>query len=151
MLLRYSHKPSSLCRNWRFWQKSVVIQGWGRIGTLPHHRKYSCTIYANNQVDSQSTCTWFWKYVKSASCSSNFNSFTNLSNQFLFGGRNCRRFYLLCQRWPRLSAMMIESNSLTASQVAEEAECGQATIINIRTTLRQFGSMHVPPTWIGWK
>ncbi|KAJ5471818.1 hypothetical protein N7539_008761 [Penicillium diatomitis] len=33
--------------------------------------------------------------------------------------------------------------------MAEEAECSQATIINIRANLRQFGSVHAPPTRIG--
>lgn len=46
---------------------------------------------------------------------------------------------------------MIESQSITTSQMAEEAECSQATIINIRANLRQFGSVHAPPTRIGRK
>jgi transposase len=44
---------------------------------------------------------------------------------------------------------MIESQSLGTSKMAEEAECSQATIINIRANLRQFGSVHAPPTRIG--
>ena len=46
---------------------------------------------------------------------------------------------------------MIESQSLTTSQMAEEAECSKLTIINIRRNLRLFGSVHAPPTRIGRK
>ena len=46
---------------------------------------------------------------------------------------------------------MIESQSLTTSQMAEEAECSKLTIINIRRNLRLFGSIHAPPTRIGRK
>jgi transposase len=35
--------------------------------------------------------------------------------------------------------------------MAEEAECSKVTIINIRRNLRQFGSVHAPPTRIGRK
>jgi hypothetical protein len=35
--------------------------------------------------------------------------------------------------------------------MAEEAECGKATIITIRRNLRQFGSGYAPPTRIGRK
>jgi transposase len=44
---------------------------------------------------------------------------------------------------------MIESQSLSMSQMAEEAECSKVTIINIRRNLRQFGSVHAPPNQIG--
>ncbi|KAI2681221.1 hypothetical protein DTO013E5_7825 [Penicillium roqueforti] len=46
---------------------------------------------------------------------------------------------------------MIESQSLTTTQMAEEAECSKVTIINIRRNLRQFGSVHAPPTRVGRK
>lgn len=46
---------------------------------------------------------------------------------------------------------MIESQSLTTSQMAEEAECSKLTITNIRRNLRLFGSVHAPPTRIGRK
>lgn len=46
---------------------------------------------------------------------------------------------------------MIESKSLTTSQMAEEAECSKLTVVNIRRNLRQFGSVHAPPTRIGRK
>jgi transposase len=46
---------------------------------------------------------------------------------------------------------MIESQSLSTSRMAEEAEYSQATIIDIRANLRQFGSVHAPPTRIGRK
>ena len=46
---------------------------------------------------------------------------------------------------------MIESQSRTTSQMAEEAGCSKLTIINIRRNLQLFGSVHVPPTWIGRK
>lgn len=46
---------------------------------------------------------------------------------------------------------MIESQSLTTSQMAEEAECSKLTIINTRRNLRLFGSVHAPPTRVGRK
>jgi hypothetical protein len=46
---------------------------------------------------------------------------------------------------------MIESQSLTTSEMAEEAECSKLTIINIRRNLRQFGNVHAPLTRIGRK
>jgi transposase len=46
---------------------------------------------------------------------------------------------------------MIESQSLGTSKMDEEAKCSQATIINIRSNLRQFGNVHAPPTRIGRK
>ena len=46
---------------------------------------------------------------------------------------------------------MIESQSFTTSQMAEEAECTKLTIINIRRNLRQFGAIHAPQTRIGRK
>lgn len=46
---------------------------------------------------------------------------------------------------------MVESQSLTTSQMAEEAECSKLTIINIRRNLRQFGSVHAPVTRVGRK
>ena len=61
-----------------------------------------------------------------------------------------------CNMAPRLSLSklylirdMIESQSLTTSQMAEEAECSKLTIINIRRNLRHFGSVHAPLTRIG--
>ena len=39
---------------------------------------------------------------------------------------------------------MIESQSFTTSQMAEEAECTKVTIINIRRNLRQFGNYICP-------
>lgn len=44
---------------------------------------------------------------------------------------------------------MIESQMLTTSQMAEEAECSERTIKNIRKNLRQFGNVHAPPNRIG--
>ncbi|OQD92153.1 hypothetical protein PENSOL_c044G07464 [Penicillium solitum] len=46
---------------------------------------------------------------------------------------------------------MIGSQSLITTQMAEEAECSKVMIINIRRNLRQFGSVHAPPTRIGRK
>ncbi|KAJ5348522.1 uncharacterized protein N7506_001775 [Penicillium brevicompactum] len=46
---------------------------------------------------------------------------------------------------------MIESQPLDTSRMTEEAECSEATIINIPANLRQFGSVHAPPTRIGRK
>ncbi|OQD72532.1 hypothetical protein PENANT_c242G05870, partial [Penicillium antarcticum] len=46
---------------------------------------------------------------------------------------------------------MIESQSFTTSQMAEEAECTKVTIINIRRNLRQFGTIYAPQTRIGRK
>lgn len=46
---------------------------------------------------------------------------------------------------------MIESQPLTTSQMVEEAECSQATITNIRRSLRRFGSVYTAPTRIGQK
>jgi hypothetical protein len=46
---------------------------------------------------------------------------------------------------------MMESQSLTTTQMAEEAECSKVTIINIRRNLRQFGSIYTPSTCIGRK
>jgi transposase len=46
---------------------------------------------------------------------------------------------------------MIESQSLTTTQMAKEAECSKVTIINIRRNLRKFGSVHTPPTRRGRK
>ncbi|KAJ5884843.1 hypothetical protein N7495_009353 [Penicillium taxi] len=40
---------------------------------------------------------------------------------------------------------MIESRSLTTTQIAEEAECSKVTITNIRRNLRQFGSHQKSP------
>jgi hypothetical protein len=40
---------------------------------------------------------------------------------------------------------MIENQSFTTSQMAEEAECTELTIINIRRNLRQFGTMPPKP------
>jgi transposase len=51
----------------------------------------------------------------------------------------------------RLIRDMIESQSLTTSQMAEEAECSKLTIINICRNLRQFGNFHARPTRIGRK
>lgn len=45
---------------------------------------------------------------------------------------------------------MIESQSLTTSQVAEEADCSKPTIKNIRRTLRQFGSVYAPMVVFPW-
>lgn len=44
---------------------------------------------------------------------------------------------------------MIQSRSLTTSQMAEAAECSEPTIKNIRRNLRLFGSVHAPPNRIG--
>lgn len=41
---------------------------------------------------------------------------------------------------------MIERQSFTTSQMAEEAECTKLTIINIRRNLRQFGTSYAPQT-----
>lgn len=46
---------------------------------------------------------------------------------------------------------MIECQSFTTSQMAEEAECTKVTIINIRRNLRQFGTIYAPQTRIGRK
>lgn len=46
---------------------------------------------------------------------------------------------------------MIESQSLGISELAEEAECNHATLIDIRANLRQFGSVHAPQARIGRK
>ena len=46
---------------------------------------------------------------------------------------------------------MIESQSLTTTQMTEEAEWSKVTIINIRRNLRQFGGAHAPPTRISRK
>lgn len=69
-----------------------------------------------------------------------------------------RMSYLTSQVAPRLPPSklhiirdMIESQSLGTSELAEEAECNQATIINIRANLRQFGSVYAPPARIGRK
>jgi hypothetical protein len=43
---------------------------------------------------------------------------------------------------------MIESQSLTTTQMAEESECRRVTIINIRRNLGQFGSVQTPLTRI---
>ena len=39
---------------------------------------------------------------------------------------------------------MIESQSFTISEMAEQAECNKLTIINIRRNLQQFGSIYAP-------
>jgi transposase len=44
---------------------------------------------------------------------------------------------------------MIDSQSLTRSQMAETAECSEQTIKNIRRNLRLFGHVYAPPTRIG--
>lgn len=46
---------------------------------------------------------------------------------------------------------MIENQSFTTSQMAEEAECTKLTIINIRRNLRQFGTIYAPQTRVGRK
>lgn len=46
---------------------------------------------------------------------------------------------------------MIESQSFTTSQVADEAECTKLTVINIRRNLRQFGTIYAPQTRTGRK
>jgi transposase len=46
---------------------------------------------------------------------------------------------------------MIETQSFTTSQMAEEAECTKLTIINIRRNLRQSGTIYAPQTRIGRK
>ncbi|KAJ5471939.1 hypothetical protein N7539_008508 [Penicillium diatomitis] len=46
---------------------------------------------------------------------------------------------------------MIESQSFTTSEMAEQAECNKLTIINIRRNLRQFGSIYAPQTRVGRK
>lgn len=43
---------------------------------------------------------------------------------------------------------MIQSQLLTTSRMAEEAECSERTIKNIPKNLRQFGSVHAPPNRI---
>ncbi|KAJ6116937.1 hypothetical protein N7512_006662 [Penicillium capsulatum] len=49
----------------------------------------------------------------------------------------------------RLISDMIQSQSLTRSQMAEAAECSEQTIKNIRRNLRLFGHVHAPPTRVG--
>jgi hypothetical protein len=44
---------------------------------------------------------------------------------------------------------MIQSQSLTRSQIAEAAECSEQTVKNIRRNLRLFGNVYAPPTRIG--
>lgn len=46
---------------------------------------------------------------------------------------------------------MIESQSFTTSQMAEEAESTKLTVINIRRNLRQFGTIYAPQTRTGRK
>ena len=53
------------------------------------------------------------------------------------------KLYLICG--------MIASQSLTTSQMAEDAECSKLTIINIHRNLRLFGTIRAPPTQIGQK
>jgi hypothetical protein len=52
---------------------------------------------------------------------------------------------------PHLIRDMIESQTVTIFQMAEEAECTKLTIINIRRNLWQFGSIYAPQTRIGRK
>jgi hypothetical protein len=59
---------------------------------------------------------------------------------------------------PRLSTSklhlvrdMIERQSFTTSQMAEEAECTKLTVINIRRNLRQFGTIYALQTRSGRK
>ncbi|KAJ5102349.1 hypothetical protein NUU61_004571 [Penicillium alfredii] len=49
----------------------------------------------------------------------------------------------------RLINDMIQSQSLTRSQMAKAAECSEQTIKNIRRNLRLFGHVHAPPTRVG--
>ena len=49
----------------------------------------------------------------------------------------------------RFISDMIESQSLTISQMADAAECSERTIKNIRRNLRLFGSVHAPQNHIG--
>lgn len=44
---------------------------------------------------------------------------------------------------------MIQSQSLTTSQMADAAECNELTINNVRKNLRLFGNVHVPPNRVG--
>jgi hypothetical protein len=44
---------------------------------------------------------------------------------------------------------MIQSKSLTTSQMADAAECSERTIKNIRKNLRLFGNVHAPPNRVG--
>ena len=44
---------------------------------------------------------------------------------------------------------MIQSQSLTTSQMADAAGCSERTIKNIRRNLRLFGTVHAPPNRIG--
>lgn len=44
---------------------------------------------------------------------------------------------------------MIQSQSLTTSQMADAAECSERTIKNVRRNLRLFGNVHSPPNRIG--
>ncbi|KAJ5244598.1 hypothetical protein N7489_004694 [Penicillium chrysogenum] len=46
---------------------------------------------------------------------------------------------------------MIESQSFTTSQMADEAECTKLTVINIRRNLRHFGTIYAPQTRTGRK
>lgn len=44
---------------------------------------------------------------------------------------------------------MLQSRSLTTSQMADTAECSERTIKNIRRNLQLFGSVHAPPNRVG--
>jgi transposase len=62
----------------------------------------------------------------------------------------------LCNMAPRLPPSklyfirdMIESRSLTTSEMAEQAKCSHRTIKNIRKNLRQLGSVHAPTNRVG--
>lgn len=44
---------------------------------------------------------------------------------------------------------MIQSQSLTTSQMADTAECSERTIKYIRRNLRLFGNVHAPPNRVG--
>ena len=44
---------------------------------------------------------------------------------------------------------MVQSQSVTISQMAEAAECSKPTVKNIRRNLRLFGSVHAPPNRVG--
>lgn len=44
---------------------------------------------------------------------------------------------------------MIQSQSLTTSQMAGAPECSERTIKNIRKNLRLFGNVHAPPNRVG--
>ena len=44
---------------------------------------------------------------------------------------------------------MIQSESLTISQMATAAECSERSIISIRTNLRLFGNIRAPSTRVG--